>query len=481
MSFCVGYHGAYSAHRWSAIGLMAVAGLIIFSVVWCIIRCACCAKSCCCQCFSCLKCCGNCCGCCDPPRGNGKQYLEEPYIPPNQGYKSQEPMHNGFGASASHHGQSHGVTHGGGGFSAAKTADFPQYAEFDVGKRKSYGNEDALPAMPSWEGAESKKIEVEEEEVELKQLKKPEAQSQPQSPTMMNGAAVMNGGPQRTTPSPGPRSPYGPPGSNGYAPPNAMGGNPYSQTAQSYNQPGGYGVAASAVGSGPRSPYDDNGFNNVYNNTNAPYGPSRTNTQQSGYGGHDGYGQQPYDNYGSQGTQGYGGMDQHFAPQEMDGGGYGHSQGMVKSPGGYGGYGQESRHTPGPQTDYSAGGYGAAPVRSPTADYSSPYGADARRSPAPQNDYSSPYGADSRRSPAPQGGDYFGQQRTQSPAPDYGSSYNSRPIVTAQYSSESTQPLRGPQRQYSSNAVTPADSGFDFSSGYSRPPPGPNIGGGGYR
>ncbi|KAK4170273.1 hypothetical protein QBC43DRAFT_2952 [Cladorrhinum sp. PSN259] len=501
--------------KWPAIGLMIVAGLLIISVIWCFIRCACCAKSCCCECFSCLKCCGNCCGCCDPPRGNQKQYLQEPYIPPNQGYKSQEPMHPGFGVPASHHGgQVHGIYDGGGGFGASaatgtKKADFPQYAVFDDGKSKGHsGNEDALPAMPSWEGAESKKIEVEEEAVELSQLKKPEAQTQPQSPTMMNGAAALNTGPQRTTPSPGPRSPYGPPGpnpaGNGYYPPTAMDNDPYSQTAQSYNQSGaygkqdqGYGAQGGAMGPGRRSPYDDNGYSDGYNNTNNninninTYGQARTGPQKTGYGGHDGYGQQPYDTYNSQADQGYG-MPQHPPAQELDGAGYG--QGSLRSPvvqgAGYGRYDQDSRRAPGSQDDYS-NGYGGRSLRSPTAgqgDYSSPYGADSRQPPAPQGaNYSSPYGAESRRSPAPQGGDYFSQQRTQSPAQaDYGSGYSKRPGVTPQYSSESTQPLRAPQRQYtgsdmnSSIGVTP-ESGFDFSSGYSRPPPAANGVQGGYR
>ncbi|KAK3996854.1 hypothetical protein QBC44DRAFT_122591 [Cladorrhinum sp. PSN332] len=504
--------------KWPAIGLMIVAGILVISVAWCLIRCACCAKSCCCECFSCLKCCGNCCGCCDPPRGNKKEYLQEPYMPPNQGYKAPEPMHHGFGVPASHHGgQSHGVYDNGGGFggstsTSTKKADFPQYAEFDSGGKstgKHSGNEDSLPAMPSWEGAESKQIAVEEEAVELSQLKKPEAQTQPQSPTMINGASAMNAGPQRmntgpqrTTPSPGPRSPYGPPGpnpaGNGHYPPSAMDNDPYSQTAQSYNQPGGYGqqdqgygVQGGAMAPGRRSPYDDNnGHSNGYNNNNkTPYGQARAGPQQPGYGGYDGYGQQPYDNYDSQADQGYG-MPQHPPAQEFDGAGYG--QGSMKSPsaqnGGYGGYGQDPRRGQGSQDDYS-NGYGR-PLRSPTAaqgDYSSPYGADSRRTPAPQGaDYSSPYGADSRRSPAAQGGDYYSQQRTQSPAPqaDYGNGYNSRPGITPQYSSESTQPLRAPQRQYTgsdmnaSTGVTPADGGFDFSSGYSRPAPAAN---GGYR
>ncbi|KAK2768917.1 fibroin-3-like protein [Colletotrichum kahawae] len=39
----------------------------------------------------------------------------------------------------------------------------PQYAEFDVSKSGGKEDGDALPAMPSWEGAGSKKVAVEEE------------------------------------------------------------------------------------------------------------------------------------------------------------------------------------------------------------------------------------------------------------------------------------------------------------------------------
>ncbi|KAK4202241.1 hypothetical protein QBC40DRAFT_44703 [Triangularia verruculosa] len=465
--------------KWPAIGLMILGGIIIFSVIWCIIRCACCAKSCCCSCFKCLQCCGNCCGCCDPPRGNGNKYLDEPYIPPNQGYKSQEPMHHGYdGRPTAPPAFDAGPM--GGGYAAStgvttKSPAYPQYAEFDVSKNKP-GNEDALPEMPSWEGAESKKIVLEEEKeaVEMNQLKKPEANGpNAQSPTMLNGVAASGAIPGRgsTSPNPGNRSPYGPPGvgaqSNGYFPPGAAVNDPYNQTAQSYNQPSGaygqqgqgYGVAGGGVGPGRRSPGNTGGYNTGYDNT--AYG-------QQGYG-HQGYGQQQgvtpqqtggrYDNYGdiydsyeTPAKQSYGGA------QELDGGSYGQTS-ATQSAGPQGGYG---------------GGYGQG-----DSGYGGP---NQRRTPGPQGEYDTGYGSP-RRSPAPQDG--YGTSGYSAPAPAYGNSQDrrspgpqqgyGRPPPNRQYSSSDS---RGPQQQYSGSEMNSSYSqgqgndmgGFDFGSGYSRPP-----------
>ncbi|KAK4193366.1 hypothetical protein QBC35DRAFT_103812 [Podospora australis] len=530
--------------KWTVIGLMIVGGLIIFSIIWCIIRCACCGRSCCCSCFSCFKCCGNCCGCCDPPRGNRKEYLDEPYIPPNQGYKSQDPMHHGYNQPAGFGGG------GGGGVSPGfpnptvpitTKAEYPQFAEFDVSK-KNPGGEDALPQMPEWDSAGNKKVLLEQEDaVEMNALKKPE-ESAHNAPGMNGVAASAIPGAVNKSPSPGNRSPYGPPaaGANGFFPPSAVGNapysqspqgynDPYSQTPQGYNQPPapydqqaqGYGVAASAmgpvamgagaVGPGRRSPHADGGFNNGYNNTGG-YRQPGVNPQQTGQSGYGNYGgaaeTQPYDiyddygaqdNYGGQSNQAYGvqnnqgyGAAPRQLPQEMDGGNYNQGQAR-RSPGpqaAYGGYGQDARRTPAPQGD---GGYGANARRTPApqGDYGNGYGASPRKTPAPQGDYGSPYGADAQRSPPTQGGySGYGQDR-RSPAPQqaYGG-YGSRQNPSRQNTSDSAQPPRGPQRQYTGSSMNPTsptalrnEGGFDFTSGYSRPPQANTTpsGPGGYR
>jgi hypothetical protein len=435
--------------KWPVIAIMVIGGLIIFSVVWCIIRCACCGLSCCCSCCNFLKCCGNCCGCCDPPRGKRHKYLDEPYIPPNQGYKVQPPMNPHFPpvvptmtpAAA----QFTGVTTVGATSNAA-----PQYAEFDVSKKRG---EDALPAMPSWDGADKKKVLVEEEEVEMDQLKKPEASGQNAALGVAAVSAVPGAG---TSPvgSPGlNRSPYGTPGgpaNNGYYPapgveaePYGTNGRDYPAVGGGYGQPSnmggdqGYGMAVGAMGAGAgrRSPYNDGGYGDAgYGQQGRGYGaPTRQDSyntygsgRQQGGGAYDSYnqGNQGYDN---QATQGYGGQVNQ-------------------------GYGTGARRNSPPNELPADNGYGQ-PVAG--------YGQD-RRSPAPQAAY-----GQERRSPAPQAG--YGNYDN--------AGYNSQP-----YPNESAMPIRAPpQRQYTNDTTQNVsnDAGFDFgTSSYSRPAAG---GAGGYR
>lgn len=426
-----------TSSRWSVIGVIIVGGLIIISVIWCIIRCACCGRSCCCSCFSCLKCCGNCCGCCDPPRRSRHKYLDEPYIPPHHGYKSHDPMHAGFGGPT---------------VPAAKAPDYPQYAEFETSKK----DDDALPQMPSWEDAESKKVLVEEEGVEMDALKKPEAGGQAAA-SAMGGAAVGTAVSPNPSRSPVNRSPFQAPGggsmSNGYYGPGTAGHDPYAQGAPAYNQPGmayseadqPYGMTGTAMGSGRRSPNPyGGGYSGGYDD--GSYGQALDYPPSAGQGNYGNYGaaHQPYDNYDNYGSQ----------------------------------------------ADY---GYGMGRVQSPRLD-AAPYHQDARRSPAPQAQFGG-YGPDGRRSPGPQGDFAVGyaqdtSRRSPGPQAEYGGGYDNGPYGAPQqqYASDAAQPLRSPRGgQFSStdmgsggggvsNGPSPLrnDAGFDFTSGYSRPqgPPG---------
>jgi hypothetical protein len=366
---------------------------------------------------------------------------------------------------------------------AAKGPQFAQFAEFDVGGKK---NEDALPQMPSWEGAEHKKVLVEEEAVEMNALKKPEAGGQAAGAAAIGGAAGASSpvGPR----SPVNRSPYGPPGggpggpgADGFFAASAIGNNgPYAQGAPGYNQPGmaysepgqGYGMAARAMSPGPRSPHGYNNVNGGYNDgyNNGGYGQAQDYHDTGRQDGYDNYGaaqHQPYDNYdtyNSPANQGYG-IARHQTPHEMDATPY--RPDSRNSARRQGPYGPEARRSPAPQGQYG-GGYGPESRRSPVpqAQYGAAYTAERRGSPAPQGEYA-------RRSPAPQG-DY-----------NNGSSggYDNRPYGRAP-----------PQRQFSassnhnnnSNAMqAPSplrnEAGFDFTSGYSRPPPGDAAVGVGYR
>lgn len=458
--------GVDKTSRWPVIALIIIGGLIIISVVWCVIRCCCCGLSCCCSCFSCLKCCGNCCGCCDPPRGSRSKYLDEPYIPPNHGYKSQEPMHHGFVPVTAPPPQ------------PAKVPDFAQYATFDSGGKK---NEDSLPQMPSWEGAEAKKVYLEEEAVEMNALKKPEAGGQTSGVTAIGGAVSPTG-----TRSPVNRGPYGAPGagpdSNGFFAASAVGNDPYGQGAPAYNQPGaaysepeqGYGMAVAGMGPGRRSPqtHNNGGYNDPYNNNtaNGGYGQTHDYPDPGRQGSYDNYGgaaaarqQQPYDNNN---------YDNYPQPTAQGAAAY-----------------NIARHQTPHNNEMDSTPYLSDPRRSPALTQG-PYGPDARRSPAPQNGpgrYGSPNYGDARRSPGP--GQYNNNpRRSPGPAPAYGA------------------PRAPPQRQYTNNSsISNSDmhssgpgsrsgpaplrsdaGGFDFSSGYSRPPPAAATSpvhalGGGYR
>lgn len=102
--------------------------LILLSIIFCIVRCICCGASCCCGCFNCLSC------CCSSRRKKGHQQL--PTYPPHPSYFSTQyhqqfpPVYNGS-----------------------------QVARFDASKNGSAVDEDALPAMPTWETSAQKRVE----------------------------------------------------------------------------------------------------------------------------------------------------------------------------------------------------------------------------------------------------------------------------------------------------------------------------------
>ncbi|KAI1107805.1 hypothetical protein F4804DRAFT_1138 [Jackrogersella minutella] len=384
--------------KWPVIAIIVIGGLILLSIVWCIARCLCCGVSCCCECCYCLKCCGECCGCCDPPRGKRHKYLDEPFIPPghaeNQQYRSQAPMTPNL--------------------PPPPASSAPQYAVFDDSSKK---DADALPAMPSWEGAQFKKVMVEDEPVEMEPLKKPE-------PAQTIGLSTNNLA-HSTTPSPVPlenRSPYGPPpgqgGPNGYMGATRAATDPYSSKGQGYDHDyngygqashdnlNGYGMAAGAVRSHtPQQDYN-NGYNSGYGRGGIDQGYPQSRTPR------------PYnDEYGRSGTPG--------APPSYR-----------TAPSTNNGYGPPSRMaSPGPQAAY---GY-----ENPTR----------MRSPGPQIGFEYP-------------------QRSQTQTPN---SFNRHPAPYRQYSNDSSRPLAQTAQEQGYPEATASASpiqntgGFDFSSGYSRP------------
>ncbi|KAG4025637.1 hypothetical protein MFRU_053g00060 [Monilinia fructicola] len=145
--------------KWPVIAVIIIGGLILFSILSCIIRCACCGMSCCCTCFSFLKCCDCCGGSCDGKRDRSHKHLDDyPPPKPNQGYQAPAPMMGG---------------------ALPARPEPPRYAQFEVGKNglavdpPKTISEDALPPMPTWDNAS--KVHVQDEEkgemgMELKEL-----------------------------------------------------------------------------------------------------------------------------------------------------------------------------------------------------------------------------------------------------------------------------------------------------------------------
>lgn len=474
------------SQRYPAIAIIVVGGLIILSIVWCCARCLCFGMSCCCSCFQCLKCCGNCCGCCDPPGGRRHKYLDEPYIPPHhdqgQGYRPEPPMPSSYATPS----YATGIT--------SKPEPAAQYATFDSGPKK---DADALPAMPSWNDSDSKKVLLEDDPVELEQMKKPADN---------NGALASPADPTRAT-SPGPASP-------GYIPPGSQPGpNGYMAAGRSETDP--YGTD---------STYGVNGqYNNPYGsqNNHDPYNQSQSSMDQ-GYGMAGAMaGQrtrtpyQDYNNTGYRGTPVGNDYPQSRTPRPYNG-----EPGRTGTPGSYGmqppvpRYGTPARmQSPGPQGPYdyrrgspgpAAGGYGqrtqtpnsygrqypGAPRRQYSASSQSQYSA------APSNQYAGDMHHDPYSGQQQYPGESYQQQSSYSPAPrrqytgDSQAQYTSAelPAHTAD-ASQSMSYSNGQQNYPAATSPIQNNSGFDFSSDASRPgvspPPGQTANGGtaypGYR
>ncbi|CAK7263044.1 hypothetical protein SEPCBS57363_000368 [Sporothrix epigloea] len=271
--------------KWPVIAVIIVGGLVLLSI-----------------------CCGDCCGCCDPPRGKRNKYLDEPYIPPHQGYRPEAPMATSLPYKP-------------------PVQSTPQYANFDVSK--TAGHEDALPAMPSWETANSKKVYL-EEEVEMDNLKKPDGTGQ-SAPLLNTNAGNMTPGHNTPSPlnSPSPVNHYGPPHSPGINSPMGPGG---PQAVDNGFMAAGamppMSSAGSASGSGPYG-RGGPGYSNSQPSSVADYGAEMPgNDSYGGYGpgGAMGPGRQtprPYNNINGNPQPGYGGPRRPHPNQQGGGAGGG--------------------------------------------------------------------------------------------------------------------------------------------------------------
>jgi hypothetical protein len=111
--------------RWPVIIGIVVGAVIAISIVWCLVRCLCCGLECCCSCLSCFSCCTSCCN------NNHRRHQGYTQAPPPV---SQFPQYTQYQPAAAPVYRSQQQT--------------PQYAHFDAPSKPF--NEDALPAMPSW-------------------------------------------------------------------------------------------------------------------------------------------------------------------------------------------------------------------------------------------------------------------------------------------------------------------------------------------
>jgi hypothetical protein len=325
------------------------------------------------------------------------------------------------------------------GFDAAKPS-VPQYAEFDTGNKK---DADSLPAMPTWEDANSKKVLVEEEAVEMEPLRKPQTAQ----------TSVLNSMPNRshaTSPravSPGNMSAYGSPaGTGGPSGHMAAGHNDldlygsnqhdhdrYDNYGYDYqNSPANMNSMTGVATAGPlgRPPPPHHNYNGEYDQGDVDHSYSQYPQSRSPRPYNDEYGRREIPtSYDRANTQ-YQGM--------LTNDGYVRSR---KSPGPQAGYGYENptrMGSPGAQAGY---GYGNS---------------NARSSPSPQTRYG--YSQPSRmRDEYPQQPYSVEHQNYQNRA------HNDSPLPPA-----AAEPYARP-----SPPLSPIrnNSGFDFNSGYSRSTP----------
>jgi len=405
--------------KWPIIAAIIICGLIVFSILACIIRCACCGLSCCCSCFSFLKCCDCCGGACDGKKNKAHRHMDEypdtplnhGYQPPNQGYQAPVPMMGG----------------------ALASSGTPQFAQFEVGKNgfaveKTVAmNEDALPPMPSWDAAANKHILTEEEKnaVELGELDPTTGQKLP----LMAGGVGINAPPSPMNDMGS--SPYGirpGQGNNGYmgvaseqsSQNLAKGGRGYRDPrggpaieGRGYESQGGRGYGQQS----PQNPYGNNQDQYADDGYDAGYSQNQRGQPERQYSSNDqgrNYPPQPTRQYSNQTYQSSGYQNDNY---QSNGPPQSRVQGRVASPPlnnnsgfdfGTGAQDQYSRPQIQQQQSYSSSQQGSTPAPS--------YVTHTSRSPAPQEvngGYNSrPYQTASRSTPQAlmPGGAYGGRE-----------------------------------------------------------------------
>jgi hypothetical protein len=466
--------------RWPVIAIIIVVGLMIFSILWCCIRCACCGMSCCCTCFSFLKCCDCCGGSCDGRKNKPHKHLDDTYNPrdgpggfaADKGYQAPVPMMGGAINTA-------------GLLTSRDGPAIPQFAQFEVGKNGLYVerkavSDDALPPMPSWETATKRQVAQEEKDaVELSNLE----------PTTSQNMLLMTGAisPARNQP-PSPAvnfltNPYEPAGQ-------AMGGNGYMnvppQSQSLANHQG--GVNAGGGYRGGSSPGPGRGGPPRGAPGQMPgYGQPRGQDMNKGYGGaHEG-------NYGAPQHQDQYGNDEYMGAVVGDG--YGRNQPQRQ----YSNNGNDNRGNlrPQPQTNYSSDSTrplnpgrqnsdrsynnyqdNGPPPRGPSRGPGPQQGPQRMMSPGPVNNGGFDFGNGSNAQQAPY------SRPNPTPQQSYGqqSPPNRRPVPRSQPSADDYMNYDGATAppSYASRSPPPQELGYPGYKPYTPPPPqqGGRAGGG---
>ncbi|KAL4784310.1 hypothetical protein BJX76DRAFT_222327 [Aspergillus varians] len=143
--------------KWPVIVGIIVGGVILLSVIACIVNCLCCG----------IQCCTCCCSCCCPsPRPKREKYVDDPYHNQPPPMPQIPPANNTFdpGYQGSYQASQAPPTYRG-----AQVARFDSQASPGTSKM----NDDALPAMPVWDNAVTRRVEdtsLQQDAVEMEPL-----------------------------------------------------------------------------------------------------------------------------------------------------------------------------------------------------------------------------------------------------------------------------------------------------------------------
>ncbi|EFE41158.1 conserved hypothetical protein [Trichophyton verrucosum HKI 0517] len=170
---------AKSYCKWPAIVGIIVGGLILLSVVWCLVGCICCG-------YTCCKGCCECCSCCCPSSSSSRK------PPPAPAYDSRSKFaddYSGYQRPAPPV------------YNTQAASSTPSYAQFDtLGSRPAPTvptstarvNDDALPNMPTWQDATTRRVEDtshHNEEMEMSHLNPVTGHSVVDDPGAAHGSA----------------------------------------------------------------------------------------------------------------------------------------------------------------------------------------------------------------------------------------------------------------------------------------------------